>query len=90
MGSAHLPDSHGKYNIPGLNSDLFFNLLVVREGYSAKFVNTVDPEQGPAETAVLKKRIPPENRSQIIRGRVLDPRGEPVRDALVEQGGAIF
>jgi len=89
-GKHTFTDSDGKFTIPGLNSDLFFNLLVVREGYSAKFVDKVDPEQGPADTAVLKKRIPPENLSQIIRGRVLDPRGEPVRDALVEQGGAIF
>jgi hypothetical protein len=89
-GKRTFTDSDGKYSIPGLNSDLFFNLLIVREGYSAKFVDKVDPEQGPADTAVLKKRIPPENPSQIIRGRVLDPRGEPVRDALVEQGGAIF
>jgi len=89
-GKRTFTDSDGKFTIPGLNSDLFFNLLVVREGYSAKFVSKVDPEKGPAETAVMKKRLPPENPSQIIRGRVLDPKGEPVRDALVEQGGAIL
>jgi len=88
-GKRTFTDSDGKYSIPGLNSDLVFNLLIVRDGYSAKFVNKVDPQQGPVETAVLPKRIPPENPSQIIRGRVLDPKGSPVRDALVEQEGAI-
>lgn len=89
-GKHTFTDADGKYSIAGLNSDLVFNLLVVRDGYSPKFVNKVDPQQGPAETAVLKKRIPPENPAQIIRGRVLDPKGAPVRDALVEQQGAIF
>jgi hypothetical protein len=89
-GKRTFTDSDGKYSIAGLDPDLVFNLLLVRDGYSAKFVNKVDPQQGPAETAVLKKRIPPENPSQIIRGRVLDPKGAPVRDALVEQQGAIF
>ena len=89
-GKHTFTDPDGKYSIVGLNSDLVFNLLVVREGYTATFLNKVDPQQGPAETAVLKKRKSPENPAQIIRGRVLDQKGAPVRDALVEQHGAIF
>lgn len=89
-GKRTFTDSDGKYTIPGLNSDLVFNLLVVREGYSAKFVTKVDPERGSAESAVLTKRVPPANPNQIIRGRIVDSKGKPVRDALVEQQGAIF
>ncbi len=80
----------GTYRIAGLNPDLMFNFLIVREGYNAVFVNKVDPEKGPAETAVLQKRTSPENAAQIVRGRVVDGKGTPVRDALVEQQGAIF
>jgi len=89
-GKHTFTDSEGKYSIAGLDADLLFNLLIVRDGYTAHFVNKVDPQQGSAETAVLRKRIPPENPAQIIRGRVLDPKGTPVRDALVEQQGAVF
>ena len=89
-GKRTFTDSDGKYTIPGLNSDLFFNLLVVREGYSAKFVTKVDPERGSADSAVLTKRVPPANPAQIIRGRIVDSKGKPVRDVLVEQQGAIF
>jgi len=80
----------GTYSIAGLNPELVFNLLIVREGYNATFVNRVDPEKGPAETTVLKKRTSPTNPAQVIRGRVVDRQGVPVREALVEQQGAIF
>lgn len=80
----------GTYSIAGLNADLLFNLLVARDGYSTTFVNEVDPQKGPAKSAVLKKRSAPENPAQIVRGKVVDSHGEPVPDALVEQQGAIF
>jgi len=78
----------GAYSIPGLSSDLVFNLLVVRDGYAAKFVKKVDPAKGPAETASLAKRAPVDA-AQMIRGIVVDQHGTPVRDALVEQQGAM-
>jgi hypothetical protein len=89
-GKRTFTDGQGKYDIAGLNPDLVFNLLVVHDGYGPKFVDKVDPQQGPAPTATLSKRISPANPSQIIRGRVVDPKGSPVRGALVEQHGAIF
>jgi hypothetical protein len=89
-GKRTLTGADGTYSIAGLNPDLVFNFLIVREGYNATFVDRVDPEKGHAETAVLKKRTSPENPAQIVRGRVVDRKGIPVRDALVEQQGAIF
>jgi hypothetical protein len=89
-GKRTFTDADGTYHIPALHSDLQFNLLIVREGYSTTFVNKVDPENGPVETAVLKKRTAPDNLAQVIRGRVVTRQGTPVRDALVEQQGAIF
>ena len=89
-GKRTFTGADGTYSIAGLNPDLVFNFLIVHEGYNATFVDRVDPQKGPAETAVLKKRTSPENPSQIVRGRVVDRKGTPVRDALVEQQGAIF
>ena len=89
-GKHTFTDTNGTYSFAGLNPDLVFNFLIVREGYNAIFVNKVDPEKGPAEIAVLQKRTSPENAAQIVRGRVVDRKGKPVRDALVEQQGVIF
>jgi hypothetical protein len=89
-GKRTFTGSDGTYSIAGLSANLVFNLLVVGEGYGASFVNKVDPEKGPAEAATLKKRTPPEDPAQIARGRVVDLHGKPVRDALVEQQGAIY
>jgi len=83
-------DSDGSFTISGLNPDLMFKLLVVKDGFSAVFVDRVDPAAGPAPTALLKTRQPIEDTSQIVRGRVVDGHGEPVRDAAVEQEGVAF
>lgn len=89
-GKRTFTGADGAYRITGLNSDLVFNFLIVREGYSTTFLNRVDPQKGLVETAILKKRNVPENSAQILRGKVVDAKGIPVRDALVEQQGAIL
>ena len=62
----------------------------MKDGYAAQFVNKVDPQKGPAETAQLKTRTPPKEASQFVRGRVVDSHGDPVADAVVEQNGITF
>lgn len=89
-GKRTVTDEKGAYSIPGLNPDLVFNLLVVREGYGAAFVNKVDPAGGPAPPAALKKRTSPDDPTQMVRGRVVDSKGQPVADALVAQQGIVF
>src|ERR1700674_5265017 len=49
-GKRTLTGADGTYSIAGLNPDLVFNFLIVREGYNATFVDRVDPEKGHAET----------------------------------------
>src|SRR5713226_3203802 len=84
-GKHTFTDAEGKYTINGLNAELLFTLLVVRDGYSAAYVKKVDPAKRPTDTAVLKPRPAIEDVSQVVRGRVLDGHGEPVPDAVVEQ-----
>jgi hypothetical protein len=62
----------------------------VKDGYSAAFVDKVDPAKGPAQTASLKPRAPVEDTSQLVRGRLVDAHSEPVKDAVVEQQGVTF
>ena len=83
-------DAEGNYTIGSLAPDLLFTLLVVREGYAAAYVKKADPAKGPAENALLKPRPPVPDASQAVLGRVVDARGKPLRDAVVEQQGIIF
>jgi hypothetical protein len=83
-------DSGGNFTIAGLNPELVFKLMVVKEGYTAAFVDQVDPQKGQAPAASLKVRPPIEDLSQVVRGRVVDGQGKPVKDAVVEQEGVGF
>lgn len=89
-GKHAFTDGEGNFNIGGLNPQLVFELLVVKDGYAATFVKKVDPEKGAAEPASLKERISPSDPTQYVRGRVVDRKGEPVVDAVVEQQGVKF
>jgi protocatechuate 3,4-dioxygenase beta subunit len=89
-GKRTATDAAGTYSIAGLDSDLVFKLLIVKNGYKTAFVEKVDPAKGPAADAVLKPRVVVEDASQAVRGRVVDEHGKPVRNAVVEQKGVTF
>src|SRR5581483_7374572 len=89
-GKRAFTDADGQFSISGLNPDLVFTLMVVKDGYSSAFVDHVDRATGPAQTASLKPRAAIENPAQLVRGRVVDAHGDPVKDAVVEQEGIIF
>jgi len=86
-GKRTTTDGTGTYTIKHLNSDLWFELLVVRDGYAPAFVKRVEPLKGPAATAVLKVRSAVIDQTRMVRGRVVDAHGSPVRDAIVEPQG---
>jgi|SRR5450631_1986232 hypothetical protein len=83
-GKRAITDASGAFTISGLSRDLWFELLVVRDGYTSTFVKKVDPLKGPPATAALTVRPPAGDPSRVVRGRVLDSHGSPMRDAVVE------
>jgi hypothetical protein len=86
-GKRTVTDRTGSFTIKGLAPDLWFELLVIRDGYTATFVKKVDPSRGPAETAALAPRAPVDDPSRVVRGRVVDPHGQPLRAAVVVPEG---
>jgi hypothetical protein len=86
-GKRTVTDRTGSFTIKNLDSDLWFKLLVVRDGYTAAFVERVDPSHGPAEAAALAPRAPVDDPSRVVRGRVVDQHGRPLRAAVVVPEG---
>jgi hypothetical protein len=89
-GKRTATDNAGAFTIHGLAPDLWFRLLVIRDGYAARFVNKADPARGPAATAVLTPRAPVEDAERVARGRVLNKDGEPLAGAVILPQGADF
>ena len=58
-GKRTVTDRSGAFHFQNLDPDLWFELLVIRDGYTATFVNKVDPAQGPAPDARLTSRARP-------------------------------
>jgi uncharacterized GH25 family protein len=82
-GKRDITDASGEFTIKGLSPDLWFELLVVHDGYTPTFVKKVDPFKGPAEASIrIRARV--NDPSRVVHGRVVDPHGTPLRDAVVE------
>lgn len=81
-GKRAVTDAAGDFRIGDLSRDLWFELLVVRDGFVPTFVNRVDPLKAPART-VLKGRPPTKDSTTVVRGRVQDTFGAPMPDAVV-------
>jgi hypothetical protein len=77
----------GEYTITNLDPDLWFDLLLVRDGYAPTFLRRVDSATGTPPTGVLQVRSPALNSEGTVRGRVLDTHGTPLQDAIVETQG---
>jgi hypothetical protein len=85
-GKRALTGADGKFTIPSLSPDLFFELLVVRDGFLPAFVKKVDPARA-APTAVLQPREPVTDPARVVHGVVVDTHDRPVRDAVVQPQG---
>jgi protocatechuate 3,4-dioxygenase beta subunit len=89
-GKRAVTDSRGSFMIENLSPDLKFELLVVRDGYISAFVKSVDPAMGPARTAVLRPRQAVGDAARMVRGKVVDSGGLPMRDAIVKAQGILY
>src|SRR6266581_1678295 len=87
-GKRALTDSAGKFTISSISPDLFFELLIVHEGYLPTFLRRVDPAK-PAPTAALHRRESVTDARRVLRGLVVDTRRRPIRDAVVQPQGIL-
>ena len=81
-GKRTTTDGKGSYTITKLDPELWFQLLIVRGGYSPTFVKVLDPSNG-APTGVLNLRTRVTDPSREVKGRVIDAAGNPVPNAVV-------
>jgi hypothetical protein len=86
-GKRAVTDRSGTFRFQNLDPDLWFELLVIHDGYTATFVKRVDPAQGPAPDAKLAPRPPVTDLSRVVRGRVVDSHGQAMRAAVITPQG---
>jgi len=86
-GKRTLTDETGTYTFTNLKPDLWFELLIVRDGYGPVSIKKVDPSHGPPTTAVLDSRPAVDDPTRMVRGRVVDAHGNPMRDVAVQPQG---
>jgi len=88
-GKRTVTDRTGSFTLNNLDPDLWFELLVARDGYTATVVKKVDPSSKPAEVVALMPRAAVDDPSRIVRGRIVDSHGRALRDAVVTPVGVI-
>jgi len=88
-GKRSITDRTGSFTIKDLDSDLWFELVIVRDGFAPAFVERVDPSHGPGEALTLVPRARVDDPSRVVRGRVTDTRGRELRDAVVMSLGVV-
>jgi hypothetical protein len=89
-GKRAITNAEGAFTIQSLSPDLVFRLLVVRDGFGPEFVNRVDPLKGAAPTTILKPRRSDADPAQVVRGRVVNSHGNPVRDVVIQPQALTF
>ena len=82
-GKRTTTDPSGAFTIQSLNSDLWFDLVVVRDGYAAALIKKVDPTKGLAGPGILMPRAAVSDPARVVRGRVVDMDGSPVGAVVV-------
>ncbi len=89
-GKRAVTDAEGRFSIEGLSPELIFTMLVVKDGYGSAFIRKHDPEKGQPAATGLKKRASAADLKQVVRGKVVDGQGKPVKEALISQQGIQF
>lgn len=86
-GKRAVTDRTGAFIFTNLDPDLWFKMLVIHDGYTATFLNKVDPAQQPSVTTALARRKPIDDPGRLVRGLVEDTAGRPLRGAVVMPKG---
>jgi hypothetical protein len=87
-GKRTATDATGKFTLSGLDDQLLFNLLVLKEGYAPEWMRKVDPLSGPIAAVNIDVRPHVEDAQRALRGKIVDQTGAAVPYALVEPQGA--
>jgi hypothetical protein len=85
-GKRALTDAKGEFQFQGLSPDLWFELLVLRDGSVPALTKKLDPAKGIAASATLKVRGDLSGLT-VLRGHVVNTHGRPVRDVIVQPQG---
>lgn len=76
-------NARGQLKIESVDSNLLFRVLVAAPGRQPVFVELVDAERGPLDVNLMPVNQPELLPHKFLRGRVVDPRGQPVAPAIV-------
>ncbi len=82
-GKRSTTDAAGWFTIGDLDPELWFELLVVRDGYTSAFIEKVDPSIAGLKTASLTRKPIVDDPTRVVRGRVVDSHGRALRHAVV-------
>jgi hypothetical protein len=82
-GKRTMTDAAGSFTIVNLDPELWFELLVVRDGYTPTFIEKVDPAIAGPRAVSLTQRATVNDPTRVVRGRVVDSHGRALRDAVV-------
>jgi len=89
-GKRAITDGNGTFTLKRLSPDLWFELLVARDGYGPVFAKKVDPSSGTPVTATLARRKIVSDSDRVFRGRIEDSDGLAVRDVVVQPVGLLL
>jgi hypothetical protein len=83
-GKRTTTDGAGRFTIAGLDDELRFNLLVVKDGFAPAWIRTADPQKSEVISAVLQPRQPIADLRRVLSGRIVDRQGQRVATAMSE------
>lgn len=80
-------DADGQFKIVSLDPKLLFRLLVIANGYEARFVPNVDPDLGRTEIDLILRDPVAAHSSSRVEGAVIGPDGRPLAGAVLNIEG---